>query len=183
MQFTSPIRRFRDLLAQWQANSYLRAVADGLIKPGDDAGKIQLSLSRQMVEQFILEEENFRRVRPMIKGDHHWAFRALFRAFHFKEAQLPETWDVMIVRRVQPGQRHEDDTGVRGWLRPFNLSVRLLKSPEGWEKSARPSSYMPVKLELVDLALGVVFCRPVGGPSDTPHHNGPFQIVPKAVSS
>ncbi len=184
LQFTSPIRRFRDLLAQWQADSYIRAVADGLIKPGDDVEKIQLPLSRQMVEDFILEEQNFRRVGPTIKSDHHWTFRALFRAFHFKEAQLPETWDVMIIRRVKPeSSRHEDDTGVRGWLRPFNLSVRLLKSPEGWEKLARPSSYMPVKLELVDLALGVVFCRPVGGPSDTPHHTDPIQIGPKAVSS
>lgn len=184
LQFTSPIRRFRDLLAQWQADSYLRAVADGLIKPGDGAEKIQLSLSRQMVEDFILEEQNFRRVSHTMKSDHHWTFRALFRAFHFKEAQLPETWDVLIIRRVKPeSDRHEDDTGVRGWLRPFNLSVRLLKSPEGWEKLARPSSYMPVKLELVDLALGVVFCRPVGGPSDTPHHTGPIQIGPKAVSS
>ncbi|KAJ9645482.1 3'-5' RNA exonuclease complex component [Knufia peltigerae] len=182
---TSPLRRYTDLCVWWQADAYLRAVANGLIKGGDSANNIELPFKRSDIEASFGDLDRFQRAEMALAKVpmYTWAIRALFRAFHFKEAKLPEIWDVVVIRRDSPSTDvRQDDTGIRGWLHPFRIPMWLLKSPEGWEKSVRPGSYIPVKLELVDLSMGTVYCKPVGAPSDTPYHSEPLQIAPDGLS-
>ncbi|KAL6253060.1 3'-5' RNA exonuclease complex component [Rhinocladiella similis] len=185
VQCTSPLRRYTDLCVWWQADAYLRAVANGLIGAGDSAKNIELPFKRSDIEASFVDMARFQRAELTLARVplYVWAVRALFRAFHFKEVKLPEIWDVVVVNRESPSTGvREDDTGIRGWLHPFRIPMWLLKSPEGWEKLVRPGSYMPVKLELVDLSSGTVYCKPVGSPRDTPYHSEPLQIAPDGLS-
>ncbi|KIW19047.1 hypothetical protein PV08_03337 [Exophiala spinifera] len=185
VQCTSPLRRYTDLCVWWQADAYLRAVANGIIEPGESASKIELPFKRSDIEASFSDMARFQRAEVTLARVpmYTWAVRALFRAFHFKEVKLPEVWDVVVVNRETPSTGvREDDTGIRGWLHPFRIPMWLLKSPEGWEKSVRPGSFMPVKLELVDLSAGIVYCKPVGAPSGTPYHSEPLRIAPDGLS-
>ncbi|EXJ87340.1 hypothetical protein A1O3_04299 [Capronia epimyces CBS 606.96] len=183
LRFTSPIRRFTDTLAHWQADAYLQAEANGLVEPGGDASKLELPYSKEMVDEYILTDAEKLRALPykvMRSPKVHWALRALFRAFHFKEADLPEVWDLRVLT-LHDVASTGDDTGLRGQLLPFQLPTRLLESPEGWEKMARRNSFLPVKIELVDLDEMWVSCRAVGPPSDTYNFRDPIRIVPKGA--
>lgn len=179
LRFTSPIRRFTDLLAHWQADAYLRAEAQGAIMPGERADEIDLPFTTTMLDKDIINDDvrNRRGVLELVTYNRRiWLLRALFRAFHFKEAQLPDTWDLHI--RTRDGNSLRDgDTGITGRLLPFDAQARVLASAEGWEKVSTRGSYLPVKLELVDLAQAVVFCKAVGSPSDKPNITDPIRII------
>lgn len=184
LRFTSPIRRFDDLLAQWQADAYLRAEADGLLQPGEDANKITLPFSRAVVDEYVTNEVNRVRALTLIVSKlptSNWTLRALFRAFHFKEAVLPEVWDFRVYNRAAR-TTDPDDTGIRGGLIPFHVGAKILKSAEAWETSATRGSYLPVKIELVDLDAMLVICRPIGPPSDTLHCTDPIGITPRQTA-
>ncbi|EXJ83438.1 hypothetical protein A1O1_07061 [Capronia coronata CBS 617.96] len=185
LRVTSPIRRFTDILAHWQADAYLRAEASGLVKPGLDASKLELPYSKEMMDEYISTDAEKLRSLPykvMRSPKIHWALRALFRAFHFKESELPTVWDLKVLTLHNVGKTGED-TGLRGQLLPFQLPTKLLESPEGWEKKARRNSFLPVKIELVDLDEMWVYCRAVGPPSDTYNFKDPIRIVPKRVGT
>jgi len=180
LRFTSPIRRFEDLLAHWQADAYLRAEADGKLQPGEDATKIDLPFTRPTVDDYLTTEVDRVRALTLIVNqlpNSNWTLRALFRAFHFKEAELPEVWDLMVYSRAAR-TIDSDDSGIRGGLLPFSVPVKVMKSAEAWETSATRGSYLPVKIELVDLDAMVVICRPVGPPTDTLNCTGPIRIAP-----
>jgi hypothetical protein len=111
-----------------------------------------------------------------------WLLRALFRAFHFKEVELPENWDVQV-NRIVITKKEENDSRIRGQLLPFKVTVRLLESPEKWESTAKLGSFLPVKLEMVDPSEAIVTCRAVGPASDDYNYKGPIKIQPRASAS
>ncbi|KAI1609505.1 mitochondrial exoribonuclease Cyt-4 [Exophiala viscosa] len=179
VRFTSPLRRCTDLLAHWQADAYLRAEAQHLVAPGERADSIELAFTKETVDKYIVQQEEVQRRAVLEIGAvdrQTWLLRALFRAFHFNEAQLPETWDLRIQRRSDRVIR-DGDTGLLGRLLPFDAPARVLETAEGWEKSATHASYLPVRLELVDLAQKVVFCKAVGPASLTPNFTDPIRVI------
>ncbi|KAK4943372.1 3'-5' RNA exonuclease complex component [Elasticomyces elasticus] len=179
LRCTSPIRRCTDVLAHWQVDAYLRAEAQNLISPGMRADSIELPFTKEMMDNYIIQQE-FRQRRGVLEVEstdrRTWLLRALFRAFHFKEAPLPETWDLRIQKRSETILR-DGDTGLTGRLLPFDAPARLLETPEGWEKSATHASYVPVKIELVDVAQRSVFCKAVGPPSVKANFTDPICAI------
>ncbi|KIX93207.1 uncharacterized protein Z520_11061 [Fonsecaea multimorphosa CBS 102226] len=182
--FSNPLRRYPDMMAHWQVDAYLRAEASRVIQPGDPDDKLQLPISKEMVEQFIVEHSPrmYEWAREIARTEkRHWITQALFRAFHFKEAELPEVWDVNVTSILTTRTR-PDDSGLRGVLLPFNVYAVILASNEGWEKGVKYRSFLPVKLELVDLVKKSVVVRAVGPPSETYTQSGSIHITPKTQS-
>ncbi|OQU99259.1 RNB domain-containing protein [Cladophialophora immunda] len=182
--FSNPLRRYPDLMAHWQVDAYLRAEASGAIQPGDPGDELQLPISKEMVDKFILEHspKMYEWAREISRNERkHWITQALFRAFHFREADLPEVWDVNVTS-VNSTRTRPDDSGLRGVLLPFNVYAVILASNEGWEKGVKYRSFLPVKLELVDLVRKTVVVRAVGPPSETYTQSGPIHITPNARS-
>ncbi|KPI35428.1 Mitochondrial protein cyt-4 [Cyphellophora attinorum] len=173
---TSPLRRFEDLLNQWNIGAYLRAVANGHIADGqllDEENQQPYPVPRSEVrdiiarDRWIINEGAYQAK----KAQQHWIFHALFRAFHFREAQLPQIFDMRVSSIIQaPKVAHKDKTGLWGELRPFGIGALVLSSAEGFEKQAKLSSFLPVQIETVDVAAFMVLVRPVGPPTDTPQH-------------
>lgn len=179
--WTSPLRRYPDLLAHWQINAFLQAEARGVQLNGDGSGD-GLPFTKAMVDHFLAHDISrlwlwVRYVSKMTKD--HWVFQALFRAFHFKEIDLPEVWDFRVTKAVYPNGS-ADDTGLRGSVLPFFAFAGLLASEQGWERSVRRYSTLPVKIELVDMAGRMVLCRAVGPPSDSLSCTDPIQLAPKS---
>jgi len=180
LRFTSPLRRFTDLLSHWQVDAYLKAEAQGLIRSGAKADGVDLPFTRAMVDEYIAKNAHVitQGDRLMRESIVHWTMQALFRAFHFKEAELPEIWDFKVENTVS-SKRSPDDTRVQGRIAPFGIRACLLASEQGWETGAKWRQYLPVKIELVDLSAGMVSCRAVGPPNDTVNCKHPIRAGPK----
>ena len=182
MRFTSPLRRYHDLLNHWQVDGFLRNEAkfqDGLVTPDTET---LLPFPQQFFEDYIKSSSaRIRELEKLMKRSrNHWMFQAFFRAFHFKEAQLPEVWDMRIGALLPPSQ-HEGDTGIRGRLIPFHLEpVKVLRSDAGFEKTATYGHYLPVKIELVDVEMPCLWVKAVGPPSTRPTTTEPIHIRPHA---
>jgi hypothetical protein len=181
MRFTSPLRRYTDLIGLWQIDAYLRQEgksSDRII--GYDNTK-ELPFSKVQLDEYIFHNAQTIKDldRLMRRSKTHWTYLAFFRAVHFKEATLPEVWDLCIERlSYEQAAKNPDDSGLRGRLVPFHVSgLRVLKSAEGYEKTALVGQYLPIKIELVDVELPTMFVRPVGPPSDKPTTSQPIQIA------
>ena len=131
---TSPLRRHVDLLAHWQIEAAIRheaAVGASLIGSADDS---YLPFSRAQVEEYaggvIYREQRIALAQTM--SIRHWICQAIFRAFYFKEAILPETFEVTTTFGKQR----------RGWfpgiLKSWNVNVQMKDVPAvardgGWK--------------------------------------------------
>lgn len=179
--FSNPLRRFIDMFAHWNVDAYLLAEAQGKIEPGsrlpDD---FSVPWPRAELQTFI--DENIWQYRSMsLDTREERTFliaQAMFRAFHFQEAELPQLWDVRMTKRKTNvfGFDREDESGAEGVLVPFGLRVCLLKSKEGWEDQAKTGQLVPVSLDLVDPISLKAFAVPVGPPSDVPTQTEPIKI-------
>jgi hypothetical protein len=177
--FSSPLRRYNDLIGHWNANAYLRAEAEGRVKPGQSAENLDLPFSQEEIKAWMRFEspkmiEHAETVSASARR--HWISQALFRAFHFKEAKLPDIWDVQINGLINRSKMIPEDTGLKGLFLPFQQYACILASPEGYEKGARMGQFLPCRLELVDSTHCRVWVRPVGPPSDDFTQQGPIHI-------
>lgn len=173
LKYTSPLRRFRDLLAQWNTDTYLRAEAQGEIEPGSAVkeGALAFPYSSTAIRDFLdtdgwISPEG----QSLTSGlSRHWLFHALFRAFHFKEAELPQFWDAEIKGSATTDNiNHPDVSNVKGTIHPLCLPATFLKTKERWENQALLRQYLPVRLEMVDVTVGSVLVRAIGPPTATP---------------
>ncbi|KAK5055250.1 hypothetical protein LTR84_013000 [Exophiala bonariae] len=180
LRFTSPLRRYTDLLAHWQADAYIRAES----KAGPNSAPIdQLPFSHELIEREVVRLMDWSKVilKKSRQQRTYWQLRALFRAFHFKEAQLPKRWDMMVRNVSAKAKQGEDDTLIRGMLLPFGYETVLLESRKKWEADASVNCYLPVQIELVDLSASVVHCRAIGPPRETPFYKKPLRIVSRSA--
>ena len=95
---TSPLRRYIDLYTHWQIEAALRYEAKtgtSLLGSRDNS---YLPFSWAEVEECantsIYREMRIRQLTAY--SNNHWVVQALFRAFYFKEAPLPETFIVKV---------------------------------------------------------------------------------------
>ncbi|RMZ79034.1 hypothetical protein DV737_g3571, partial [Chaetothyriales sp. CBS 132003] len=165
---TSPLRRFPDLMSQWNADAYLRAEAAGLVKNGAPATAYDFPITKTDIQEYIktdmwaiglLGSRNSAAAK-------HWLFLAMFRAFHFNEAVLPELWDVQMRTEVIRPERFADSTGQVGSLAPLHMRSYILRSDEGFEQRARVGQYLPCKIVVVDPTSRFVGVKPVGEATD-----------------
>lgn len=183
LRFTSPLRRYTDLLAHWQVDAYLRSESDASLNSKATVTEYQPPFSRAQVDQKVagLSGYVYGMTRKMRHQEVQLGLRALFRAFHFKEAELPEKWDFLVRNVSVSGKEVEEDTQLRGSLLPFAFAGIILESRNRWEVGATVNSYLPVKIELVDMSRGKVLCRAVGPPQEKPHFPTPMKIVSHPV--
>lgn len=95
---TSPLRRYGDLMVHWQVESAIRREAElgqSLVGNQDQS---YLAFSQERIEEMIPRIQSRERMIMGVKRHsiRHWIVQLLFRAFYFKEAPLPETWECFI---------------------------------------------------------------------------------------
>ena len=143
-KFTSPLRRFPDLLLHWQIESALREEARtgrSLVGNSDES---YLTFSRDKVEELIpLVTQREKALKEMsVKAEREWACLALFRAFYFREAPLPATFETVItsLKLRDPREGSVGGNSVKGFARIFGLPVMAtavgevgVKLGEVWE--------------------------------------------------
>ena len=187
MRFTSPLRRYTDLIGLWQIDAYLRQEGKSPDRVIGYDNTEELPFSKVQLDEYIFH--NAQTIKDLDKlmrrSKTHWTYQAFFRAFHFKEATLPEVWDLCIDRLTyNMASSSPDDSGLRGRLIPFHVdNLRVLKSEEGYEKTALIGQYLPVKIELVDVELPTMHVKAVGPPSDKPTTTHPIQIAANTEST
>ena len=180
-RLTSPIRRYPDLVNQWQVQAYLDAVSRQSQETKDARSPDPLTMlpfTREELANSIPAFDNkIKILKRMCQGiQEHWIIQALFRAFHFKEAELPKVWDFRVVGRMKNKVMDPGHIGLSGSLAPFYVRAELLASEENWERDVERSQYLPVKIEVVDAERGAILVRAVGPPSDKVITNDPIHI-------
>ena len=119
---TSPLRRYVDIYTHWQIEAAIRHEAatgaslvgstDESYLPFPSAHVEEMAVGSRHREQTISVSQNM--------AGRHWLCQALFRAFHFHEAELPETYEVKVTDEWTPA--------VGFWVglsRLFNVMVRV----------------------------------------------------------
>lgn len=184
-RMTSPMRRYVDLVNQWQIQAYLDAVSSPPKDQKPSEPLDTLPFTRQKLDDIILEAKvRLPALRRTAKAcTAHWVHQALFRAFHFKEAELPEVWDFRVVGPKDDSDPRSNSIGIWGYLSPFQANAELLRSEENWEKDLQRSQYLPVKIEIADAEYDKIFVKAVGPPSDTPTTTQPIHIQPLKKSA
>lgn len=114
---TSPLRRYVDMYTHWQIEAALRYEArtgKSLVDSTDDS---YLPFDRNAVRDYTstaLQHE--RKLRNASSASNrHWMVQALFRAYYFKEAPLPDTFEVTALMRYK--------NVPQGWLNGWDTRV------------------------------------------------------------
>jgi len=127
---TSPIRRYVDLCAHWQIEAALRHEKQtGTPLDGTD-GNSYLPFSRFEVEAVAREAlGREKRLLAMKRASQrHWITQALFRAYYFNEAPLPDVFPVVI--RVMVDFKHTQTAqSSTGWVDAFGRDVYVPATP------------------------------------------------------
>ena len=95
---TSPLRRYGDMVAHWQIEAAIRHEAEtekSLVGSTDDS---YLPFSRDQVVTMLphISKRETHISHAKRNAQVHWVMQAIFRAFYFKEAKLPDTFEVYI---------------------------------------------------------------------------------------
>ncbi|KAL8826286.1 MAG: hypothetical protein Q9170_007458 [Blastenia crenularia] len=100
---TSPLRRYQDMIVHWQIQAALlyeaRHGKDSLVESQDDS---YLPFSRATLSSLLpmLEVRERSMVKVSKRSKSHWIMQLLHRAFHFREAVLPQTFHVLVHTEV-----------------------------------------------------------------------------------
>ena len=120
---TSPLRRYGDMVAHWQIEAAIRREAEtgkSLIGSVDTS---YLPFSRAKIDNMLPRVSE--RERLILKAKHnanrHWTVMLMFRAFHFKEAELPSIFRLFITENIFT--RH----AKRGILQEFGIEATLFE--------------------------------------------------------
>jgi RNB domain len=185
-KITSPLRRFTDMVGQWNISAYLLAEAKGIIPPGSSLEEETAApWSTAELHEFIMKESWKMDEITIVNAlaDYMMGPLALFRAFHFNEAELPKVWDVNVLEKTGRKMKDkakllngEDMSGITGLLEPFAFRVLVLKSKEGWENSVRAGQFLPCRIESVKPLQKIIHVVPVGPPSDDYTQRGEIKI-------
>lgn len=143
---TSPLRRFPDLMTHWQIEAAIRhesRTGKSLIANTDES---YLEFSRAEAEQLVprlsAREKAIWKTQKLSKQ--HWTQQWLFRAFYYKEASLPELFDLVITEEFSNGIH----LGlVKELLFEFRLMENAATKREG---GIRVGDVWEVKIEKID---------------------------------
>ncbi|KAF2124502.1 RNB-domain-containing protein [Dothidotthia symphoricarpi CBS 119687] len=162
VKVTSPLRRFSDMIAHWQIEAALRHEAESGTQFGADpanprANPLPFS-QRQMQESIITLSPREKIIKSASNASNRfWAALAMMRAFHYKEAPLPDLFKCWV--RSVPEGKGKTAVGFRetvGYLPEYGLSVVVVKGEE-----VRVGDEWEVRLRAVDMSLKAVFVTPV----------------------
>jgi len=167
LPITNPLRANKDLINIYQIDAYLRAEAATPVSDGVMDLQVDYPRPREELLRHLREDAAYKGVTMASQIERkHWTMVALFRAFYYGEARLPETLEVCVGNPARVGKETDRMTVT---LTAFGLNASLVPSEQGWEKRAKFRQFLPVKLQSLDVQRGAVLCVAVGPPTDTPH--------------
>ncbi len=146
---TSPLRRYIDMYTHWQIEAAIRheAATGTSLVGGPTADDTYLPFSRAQVEEYAAGAIHRERKIALAKtsSTRHWICQALFRAFYFQEATLPETFAVTVMEgRARRGL-------FPGWVSVWNVKVQLTPSAAvGQEGGWKVGDVWEARLSAVD---------------------------------
>ncbi|KAL4801990.1 hypothetical protein BDV18DRAFT_148015 [Aspergillus unguis] len=128
---TSPLRRFNDLLAQYQIEAALRFehAHKRRFDAATDTDPSILPFSTDYIDKWISRNRwRAKRLHKINKGSKRfWTCQLLFRAFYFGECQLPETFECLVIR-----QSDTSSTTYTGFIPSLGINA-LIDTPADME--------------------------------------------------
>lgn len=172
VRLTSPLRRWKDLMFQYQIDSFLRAEATAKTAAGDrkiaEVAPVY-PYSKKDIQSYMEGETAYALLAMFKRAERdHWRFMALFRAFYFKEAKLPDVWEVQHMPQVHLGRHDNVLNHYYAYLAPFSWMADLMKTPEGYEKMAQNRDYQRVVIDHIDMDRMLVFVKAIAPPTKEP---------------
>ncbi|KAF1916467.1 hypothetical protein BDU57DRAFT_448982 [Ampelomyces quisqualis] len=160
VKVTSPLRRFSDMIAHWQIEAAIRYEAQNSNKfyaaeNVKGARGILPFTERQMLESIITLSPRERIISTTKRNSaRFWSTLALFRAFHYKEASLPDVFRFWV--RTVPSAAGRFDQDVQGVLPDYGYQATFTDN-----KEAQLGDEWEVQLERIDMFFGRVYVKPV----------------------
>ncbi|KAK2781684.1 hypothetical protein FQN53_000475 [Emmonsiellopsis sp. PD_33] len=167
---TSPLRRYSDLLAHWQIEAVLRQQASGTTSLDQIA--TSLPFTEAEIDKHIARA-NWQislKNRAQNRSREFWICQALFRAFYFKQAALPATFQCLIrapYHDVTTRAHGLDRDEYHGTMLPFDMAC--LVTSEKTSADIQAGDLVDVELVSIDmytLQVSVKFSRHVKRPAN-----------------
>ncbi len=159
---TSPMRRYGDLVVHWQIEAALRQEArTGASQVGknDDS---YLPFSKARLDSLLPGIESRERMvkAAQMYSTRHWVVQLFFRAHYFKEATLPETFE-MYVYSGRRGILGYGTISVTGVLRDVAIDVEMQASALTEAAGLNIGDWWEVKLARIDTYSRKINVEPV----------------------
>ncbi|KAL1798219.1 hypothetical protein ACET3X_002256 [Alternaria dauci] len=152
IKVTSPLRRFADMIAHWQIEAALRWEAQNGKKLNMARGpKHILPFSQRQMQESIITLSPREKIISQTKRNstQFWIAQAIYRAFRYKEAELPDTF------RFETRLANKEAGFVQGEIPEYALKVFMnsydCEAGDEWE----------VALERVDLFSRIIWVKPI----------------------
>jgi hypothetical protein len=149
---TSPLRRYADLLAHWQIEASLR-------------GDAELPFPETAVDKLVSRSGwlNKNRDWAQARSRNFWICQLLHRVMNFQEADLPETFQCVVVE-ASGGSAGADARGIQrrysGSILPFRIRC-LLETSDSNSEPYRVGDLIEVKLSSVNVYETIITAEPV----------------------
>ncbi|KAF1846326.1 RNB-domain-containing protein [Cucurbitaria berberidis CBS 394.84] len=158
VKVTSPLRRFSDMIAHWQIEGAIRHEARSGKKfnatnPTNASRGVLPFSQRQMQESIVTLSPRERIISETHRAStRFWTVMAMMRAFHYKEAPLPDIFMFWVRTVPDVGVR----TTVSGYLPEYGLRAKMIDHEAG-----QVGDQWEVKLDSFDVFDGDVYVKPV----------------------
>jgi hypothetical protein len=160
VKVTSPLRRFSDMIAHWQIEAAIRYEArtgkkfDANVSSTDIHGILPFT-QRQMQESIVTLSPRERIIGGTKRSSSRfWSTLALFRAFYYKEAPLPDTFRFWV-RRAPDDVRFQLKSAT-GLLPDYGYDAFLTAS-----RDAQVGDEWEVQIERIDVFARSIYVKPV----------------------
>jgi hypothetical protein len=160
VKVTSPLRRFSDMIAHWQIEAAIRYEArtgkkfDANVSSTDIHGILPFT-QRQMQESIVTLSPRERIIGGTKRSSSRfWSTLALFRAFYYKEAPLPDTFRFWV-RRAPDDARFQLKSAT-GLLPDYGYDAFLTAS-----RDAQVGDEWEVQIERIDVFARSIYVKPV----------------------
>jgi exoribonuclease R len=159
VKVTSPLRRFSDMIAHWQIEAAIRHEA----RHGEKLNASELTGERailpfthRQIQESIVTLSPREKIITMAKKDslRFWSILALFRAFYYKEAPLPEIFRFWVNRA--PRQRGAKTMLAQGVLPDYGYVAQFTD-----ETDTQVGDEWEVQLERIDVFARKIHVKPV----------------------
>lgn len=174
----TPLRKFTDLINQYQISAYLQAQGgeDSQIPLG--SVKPEYPYSEADLERFLQQGVNTVLMRIEKDLTRHWTSHAFYRAWVKQEAGFPKYFDARVQGDLNVIRHIKQESLRLAYLQPWGIRAFLEPSEQGYESSAKPTQYLPVKIISYDANLHDVHLMAIGPATD--HLNFPDNFVSPA---
>ncbi|KAG9699100.1 RNB-domain-containing protein, partial [Aureobasidium melanogenum] len=157
---TSPLRRYGDMVLHWQIEAALRqeAKAGAQLDFASSANIKTLPFSSgalNLIAKGLQPRESMIR-RATTYAEEHWQATVFFRAFNYKECELPATMNAYV--HMQPnGQRNE----LAVIVKEFSLAATM-SQPQGFGLGeAKAGDTWECEIENIDVFMRRILFKPV----------------------